>query len=121
MFLPERQQKVFLTPSRTLYVTCPLLVFYLAKQRVEVLEMICTHCASPSSLCSDKSLRQRQCIPDILHLTPISFVNPWCHMGTQRDPVPLFIKWPDFSKESTTGFPLSCQGHASYLGEFSVS
>lgn len=43
----------------------------LSCQRVEVLEMICTHCASPSSLCSDKSLRQRQCVPDILHLTPL--------------------------------------------------
>lgn len=43
----------------------------LSCQRVEVLGMICTHCASPSSLYSDKSLRQRQCIPDSLHLTQL--------------------------------------------------
>ena len=80
----------------------------LSCQRVEVLEMLCAHCASPASWCSDKSLRQRHCVPDVLHLTPpTSFVSPWCHMGTESILEPLFIQWPYFSKESTTGFPLS--------------
>ena len=86
----------------------------LSCQRVEVLEMICAHCAAPSSWGGDKSLRQRHCVPNMLHLTPpTSFVSPWCHMGTEYPrafiyPVALF-----FQRKYHWFPPLSRQGHAS--------
>lgn len=78
----------------------------LSCQRVEVLKMICAHCASPSSWYSDKSLRQRHCVPDILHLTPL----PLCLRGVtwaQRVSYSLYLSSGLIFPKKVPGFPLS--------------